>query len=300
MGADDPYVLGIDLGTESARAGIFDPEGRAVATAATGYGLTRRGRPRGRGGADAEPGPSEVLIRVGANTICATDVRILRGEKTSGVSPVHARARRRRRRRLPVRRPRGPAVRAARARRAPRRGGRRAVVVARRARRGRARHGRRSDRAPAPAARAPQRRARGRRRRAFGRAARGGRAAGSERRGRAGRRRRRGRRGHGRARRRRRDRLHRRPGPRGRGDPARAPRRPVNAFAGFPKGITAEIDPQRRALPGRPSSSGSANSRRRDYQTPLRLIEVGRIDTAQGPLDRLAQIRGDGEAAVAL
>jgi L-iditol 2-dehydrogenase len=32
-----------------------------------------------------EPGPGEVLVRVGANTICGTDVRILRGEKTSGV-----------------------------------------------------------------------------------------------------------------------------------------------------------------------------------------------------------------------
>lgn len=31
------------------------------------------------------PGPGEVLVRVGANTICGTDVRILRGEKTSGV-----------------------------------------------------------------------------------------------------------------------------------------------------------------------------------------------------------------------
>jgi L-iditol 2-dehydrogenase len=30
-------------------------------------------------------GPGEVLVRVGANTICGTDVRILRGEKTSGV-----------------------------------------------------------------------------------------------------------------------------------------------------------------------------------------------------------------------
>ncbi len=32
-----------------------------------------------------EPGPGEVLVRVGANTICGTDVRILKGEKTSGV-----------------------------------------------------------------------------------------------------------------------------------------------------------------------------------------------------------------------
>jgi len=30
-------------------------------------------------------GPGEVLVRVGANTTCGTDVRILRGEKTSGV-----------------------------------------------------------------------------------------------------------------------------------------------------------------------------------------------------------------------
>ena len=36
----DRYLLGIDLGTESARAGIFDLEGRAIATAATTYELT--------------------------------------------------------------------------------------------------------------------------------------------------------------------------------------------------------------------------------------------------------------------
>jgi L-iditol 2-dehydrogenase len=33
------------------------------------------------------PGPGEVLVRVGANTICGTDLRILQGEKTSGVEP---------------------------------------------------------------------------------------------------------------------------------------------------------------------------------------------------------------------
>ena len=32
-----------------------------------------------------EIGPDEVLVKVGANTICGTDVRILRGEKTKGV-----------------------------------------------------------------------------------------------------------------------------------------------------------------------------------------------------------------------
>lgn len=32
------------------------------------------------------PGPGEVLLRVGANTVCGTDLRILRGEKTKGVS----------------------------------------------------------------------------------------------------------------------------------------------------------------------------------------------------------------------
>ncbi len=32
-------------------------------------------------------GPGEVLVKVGANTICGTDVRIMRGEKTSGVEP---------------------------------------------------------------------------------------------------------------------------------------------------------------------------------------------------------------------
>jgi L-iditol 2-dehydrogenase len=34
---------------------------------------------------DPSPGPGEVLIKIGANTICGTDVRILCGEKTSGV-----------------------------------------------------------------------------------------------------------------------------------------------------------------------------------------------------------------------
>ncbi len=32
-----------------------------------------------------EIGPGEVLIKVGANTVCGTDVRILRGEKTAGI-----------------------------------------------------------------------------------------------------------------------------------------------------------------------------------------------------------------------
>jgi L-iditol 2-dehydrogenase len=34
-----------------------------------------------------EPGPGELLIRVGANTICGTDLRIMRGEKTTGITP---------------------------------------------------------------------------------------------------------------------------------------------------------------------------------------------------------------------
>ena len=34
-----------------------------------------------------EPGPGEVLVKVGANTVCGTDVRILRGEKTTGIHP---------------------------------------------------------------------------------------------------------------------------------------------------------------------------------------------------------------------
>jgi L-iditol 2-dehydrogenase len=33
------------------------------------------------------PGPGELLIRVGANTICGTDLRIIRGEKTTGITP---------------------------------------------------------------------------------------------------------------------------------------------------------------------------------------------------------------------
>ena len=34
-----------------------------------------------------EIGPDEVLVEVGANTVCGTDVRILRGEKTTGIYP---------------------------------------------------------------------------------------------------------------------------------------------------------------------------------------------------------------------
>src|ERR671910_247208 len=34
-----------------------------------------------------EAGPGEVLVEVGANTVCGTDVRILRGEKTTGIHP---------------------------------------------------------------------------------------------------------------------------------------------------------------------------------------------------------------------
>jgi len=34
-----------------------------------------------------EVGPGEVLVEVGANTVCGTDVRILRGEKTTGIHP---------------------------------------------------------------------------------------------------------------------------------------------------------------------------------------------------------------------
>ena len=33
-----------------------------------------------------EAGPGEVVVRVGANTVCGTDLRILRGEKTKGVA----------------------------------------------------------------------------------------------------------------------------------------------------------------------------------------------------------------------
>ena len=34
-----------------------------------------------------EPGEGEILLKVGANTVCGTDLRILRGEKTAGVRP---------------------------------------------------------------------------------------------------------------------------------------------------------------------------------------------------------------------
>jgi L-iditol 2-dehydrogenase len=37
--------------------------------------------------ADPEPGPGEVLVKVGANTICGTDLRIMRGEKTTKIHP---------------------------------------------------------------------------------------------------------------------------------------------------------------------------------------------------------------------
>ncbi|MBA2692944.1 MAG: alcohol dehydrogenase catalytic domain-containing protein [Rubrobacter sp.] len=33
-----------------------------------------------------EAGPGEILVKVGANTVCGTDVRILRGEKTRGIA----------------------------------------------------------------------------------------------------------------------------------------------------------------------------------------------------------------------
>src|SRR5438045_4963050 len=33
-------------------------------------------------------GAEEVLVKVGANTICGTDVRIFRGEKTRGIQPA--------------------------------------------------------------------------------------------------------------------------------------------------------------------------------------------------------------------
>lgn len=36
---------------------------------------------------DPTPGPGEVVLTVGANTICGTDVRIIRGEKTTGIEP---------------------------------------------------------------------------------------------------------------------------------------------------------------------------------------------------------------------
>ncbi|HLS13843.1 MAG TPA: zinc-dependent dehydrogenase [Beutenbergiaceae bacterium] len=36
---------------------------------------------------DPAPGPGEVVLAVGANTICGTDVRIIRGEKTTGIDP---------------------------------------------------------------------------------------------------------------------------------------------------------------------------------------------------------------------
>ena len=34
-----------------------------------------------------EPGPGEVLLKVEANTICGTDLRIISGAKTAGVRP---------------------------------------------------------------------------------------------------------------------------------------------------------------------------------------------------------------------
>ena len=37
--------------------------------------------------ATPEIGAGEVLVEVGANTVCGTDVRILRGEKTAGIHP---------------------------------------------------------------------------------------------------------------------------------------------------------------------------------------------------------------------
>jgi L-iditol 2-dehydrogenase len=36
---------------------------------------------------DPRPGPGEILLRVDANTVCGTDLRIMRGEKSKGVRP---------------------------------------------------------------------------------------------------------------------------------------------------------------------------------------------------------------------
>ena len=36
---------------------------------------------------DPTPGPGEILLRVDANTVCGTDLRIMRGEKSKGVRP---------------------------------------------------------------------------------------------------------------------------------------------------------------------------------------------------------------------
>ena len=36
---------------------------------------------------DPAPGPGEILLRVESNTVCGTDLRIMRGEKTKGVRP---------------------------------------------------------------------------------------------------------------------------------------------------------------------------------------------------------------------
>lgn len=36
---------------------------------------------------DPKPGPGEILLRVDANTVCGTDLRIMRGEKSKGVRP---------------------------------------------------------------------------------------------------------------------------------------------------------------------------------------------------------------------
>ncbi len=53
----------------------------------------------------------------------------------------------------------------------------------------------------------------------------------------------------------------------------------VNLFAGFPKQAMAEVDPNlihyRQVV-----VTGSSNARRRDYETALRFIEAGQVDTA--------------------
>ena len=82
----------------------------------------------------------------------------------------------------------------------------------------------------------------------------------------------------------------------------------VNAFAGFPAGSVAEIDPNavhyRQVV-----LTGSANSRRRDYETALRLIEGGHIDTAAmvthrfglpDVLDALGKVGADDAIKVAV
>lgn len=77
---DGPYLIGIDGGTESLRAGVFDPAGRSLATAATPYGL-RHPRPGW-----AEQDPDEWWSSLVASVRAAVQRAGVRPDQVAGIS----------------------------------------------------------------------------------------------------------------------------------------------------------------------------------------------------------------------